>query len=119
MLRILAFLTLGLLLEPGVATAQPRILEVDISDLDDDQLDFLTGWDRDNEVILDISGLGVTRYRLAAELVARSRTDRRPKRFRRPARSEPLGMSRRTGARPRVHLRPPDPRVRIPRFRPR
>ncbi len=105
MIRILAFVLLGFLLGPGVATAQPRVLEVDISDLDDDQLDFLSGWDRGNERILDVSGLGVTRYRLDA-----------PKRFRRPARSEPLGMSRETGARPRVRLRPPDPRVRIPRL---
>ena len=45
--------------------AEPRVLEFTISDLDEDHLDFLTGWDRSTADLLESVSRGSTRFHRA------------------------------------------------------
>ncbi len=45
--------------------AEPRVLEFTIADLDEDQLDFLIGWDRDTGDLLEAFARGTTRFHRA------------------------------------------------------
>ena len=62
---VLAF-GLALLLAGAAGAQDPatRVLVVTVSDLDDDHLDFLTGWERGDEDILDLASRGVARFAL-------------------------------------------------------
>lgn len=52
----------------GRAPTEPGVLEFTISDLDDDHLDFLTGWDRDDGDLLEAFSRGTARFRLLVAL---------------------------------------------------
>ena len=49
----------------GRAPTEPGVLEFTISDLDDDHLDFLTGWDRNDGDLLEAFSRGTARFHLS------------------------------------------------------
>ncbi len=101
-----AALLLMVAVGPVSGNSQPRVLVVTVSDLDDDHLDFLTGWDARNEAILDPGDLGATRYRLAPLVAGLVAPAPRMRRFERR-------VARRVGS--RMGAQPGIARERVPR----